>query len=277
MEFPRRIGIAVAATVVVLVGGAYVADTVVASRAEVGISERIRPATPGVPAPAVTLGGGPAARWSGPEAWPSVTVRAEGVVRPVVGAVTVEAEASDVTVPQDEGAPPTAAAVTVSVHITGDALGRALGMRDMLVSAADDPSLAGGTEHRARVTGTVPDGDDGGDGDGDGDGGSGAGTGAAAGERISVFVDLVVDGDRAGAGAGAGAHLVPVAPATGPAGVADQDTDLALTHAALTLPADLLPLGLEVETLTIRGGTLTATGTTDSGTTPLDDLVRPAH
>lgn len=255
MEFPRRTVVAVAATVAVLAGGAYVADTVVASRAEAALSERIRPATPGVPAPAVTLGGGPAARWDDSRGRPSATIRAEGVVRPVVGAVTVEAVATDVALPPagvhatdaPDAGPPTAGSVEVSVQITGDALGRALDMRDMLVSAADDPSLAGGTEHRARVTGTVPD----------------------PGERISVFVDLVVDDD--------GAHLVPVAPATGPAGVADQDADLALAHTALTLPPDLLPLGVDVETLTIRGGTLSATGTTGPGSTPLDDLVRPAH
>lgn len=242
----RRAAAAVAATAVVLAGGALVVDSVSASRIEADLSERIRPATPGVAAPAVTVGGGPGSRWTGPDRLDSVSVRAEGVGRPAVGPVTVEADATGVHVPPDHSAPPSARDVTVSVNITGDALGRALGMHEMLLAAADDPSLAGGTEHRARVTGTL-DGTD---------------------TRVSAFVDLVVD-DR-------GARLVPASPATGPAGLPDQDRGRAMHHTALTLPPDLLPLGADIDTLTVRGSTIVASGSGGADATPLDRLAAPA-
>lgn len=251
MRSPRG-GAAVAATVIATVliagaGGVAVTDTVSASRVEADLSTRIRPATPGVSAPAVTIGGGPTDRWSAPDRLTSVSVRAEGIERPAFGTVTVTADATDVHVPDDRSIPLDAAETTVSVHITGEALGRALGMHEVLLGAADDPSLAGGTEHRARVTGTL-DGTD---------------------SRVSAFVDLVVDHH--------GAHLVPHSPATGPAGIADQDAAPASDRTALTLPADLLPLGLPVETLTVRGGSLTATGSGGPGTAPLGALARPDH
>lgn len=246
MRSPRRLLAVAVAAVLTVAGGAVVADSVAASRIEADLSTRIRPATPGLSAPAVTIGGGPAGRWSAPDRLASVSIRAEGVERPAVGPVSVTADATDVHVPADRSAPLTAAEVTVSVHITGDALGHALGMHDVLLGAADDPSLAGDTEHRARVTGTL-DGTD---------------------SRVSAFVDLVVDHR--------GAHLVPHSPATGPAGIADQDVGLAMDRTALTLPPNLLPLGLPVETLTVRGGTVTASGAGTS-TAPLGTLVRTDH
>lgn len=245
MRSARRVIVACASVVAVAAGGAFVADSVSASRVEAELSTRIRPVTPGVAAPSVTIGGGPTARWSGPDRLTSVSVRVEGVERPVFGPLTVEAESTDVHLGDDASAPLTAGDVSVSVHITSNELGRALGMREVLLAAADDPSLAGGTETRARVTGTV-DGTD---------------------SRVATFVDLVVD-DR-------GAHLVPVAPATGPGGIAEQDDELAMERTALTLPPDLLPLGLPVESLTIRGGSITARGTGGPGTAPLGNLTAP--
>lgn len=242
-----RIAAAALAVVAAVAGGAFVVDAVAASRVEADLSAVIRPPTPGVPDPAVTVGGGPTGRWNDDDRLASVSVRVDGVPRPGLGPVTVEARAVDVSVPPGRTGPLTAEETTVSVLVTGDALGRALGLRDALVAAADDPSLAGGTEHRARVTGT-PLGTD---------------------TRISAFVDLVVD-ER-------GARLVPVSPATGPAGFPDQDPDLALARTALTLEPDVLPLGLAVESLIVRGGTITATGTGGPGTAPLDGLARPDH
>lgn len=236
-----------AVALAVVVAGAFTVDSVSASRIEADLSTRIRSATPGVMAPSVMVGGAPTSRWSGPGTLSSVSVRAERVDRPGLGPVAVEAVATDVHVPDDRSAPLTAGAVTVSVQIIGDSLGPALGMRDVLVGAADDPSLAGGVEHRARVTGTI----------------EGTDT------RVSTIVDLVVD-DR-------GAHLVPVTAATGPSGSPDQDPGLALRRTALTLSPDVLPLGVAVETLTAKGGTLTASGTDETGATPLGDLARPDH
>lgn len=246
MRVRRGTAVAVAALAVVA-GGAFTVDAISASRVETDLSTRIRSATPGVTAPSVTIGGNPTSRWSGPGTLSSVTVRAEGVDRPGLDPVAVEVTATDVHVPADRSAPVTTGPVTVSVQITGDALGPALGMRDVLIGAADDPSLAGGVEHRARVTGTL----------------EGTDT------RVSAIVDLVVDAR--------GAHLVPVAAATGPSGVPDQDPALTLRRTALTLSPDVLPLGVTVETLTAKGGTLTASGTDETGTTPLGDLARPEH
>ncbi|WP_216694293.1 LmeA family phospholipid-binding protein [Dietzia psychralcaliphila] len=246
MRARRSVAVATAFLAVVAVG-AFTVDSVNASRVEADLSTRIRPATSGVTAPSVMIGGGPTARWSGPETLASASIRADGVTRPGLGPVSVEAVATDLHVPGDRSADMTAGSVTVSVHISGDALGPALGMEDVLVGGADDPSLAGGVEHRARVTGTL----------------------AGSDTRVSALVDLVVD-DR-------GAHLVPVAAATGPSGVPDQDTDLALRRSALSLSPDVLPLGVAVETLTVRGGTLTARGTGGPGTAPLGELARPDH
>ena len=246
MRLPRPIVPALSATalaVVVLAGGAaFAADSIAASRVEADLSLRIRPATPGVAAPAVVVGGGPTGRWSGDDRLTSVSVRADGVERPGLGPVTVEATATDVILPADHSAPLSAASTAVSVLLTGEVLGRALGLQDVRVGAAQDSSLAGGVEHTARVEGTVE----------------------RTNTRISTFVDLVVDAR--------GAHLVPVAASTGPAGGADQDAGLALSRTALTLAADVLPLGLEVETFTVRGGTLTASGRGGPGTAPLDGL-----
>lgn len=243
---PPRIVVVAAAALAVVAGGAFTVEAVSASRIEADLSGRIAP-TPGAGPPSVKIGGTPGARWSGPDTLTSVEIRVEGVDRPGLGPAAVEAVATDVVVPEDPTGPLTAGAVRVSVQITGDSLGPALGMRDVLVGAADDPSLAGGTEHRARVTGTL----------------------AESGERVSVFVDLVVDD--------LGAHLVPVAPATGPAGFPDGDRDPALHRAALTLEPDVLPLGVAVGTLTVSGSTITAAGDGGPGTAPLGGLARPGH
>lgn len=245
-----RVALAVIAAVLVVAGGAYTVDAVSASRLEAEISARIAPGAPGTAPPSV-MTGGPFSRWSDSDTLSSVSIRAEDVERPGLGPVAVEAEATDVRVPggqdgdgdgDDHGL--TARSVVVSVQITGDSLAPALGMRDVLVGAADDPSLAGGTEHRANVSGTL----------------------IGSGERVSVIVDLVVDPS--------GAHLVPVAPATGPGGIPEQDRGLAMRSVALTFAPDLLPLGVPVETLTVKGGTITAAGTGGPGTPPLDGLVR---
>ena len=245
MRIPRPALVAVAAVPVVACG-AFAAEAVYASRIEADLSTRI--AAPGeVGVPSVKIGGAPGSRWVAPDTLASAAIRIEGVERPGLGPVAVEAAAPDVRVPGDPGAPPTAPEATISVQITGDSLGPALGMRDVLVGAADDPSLAGGTEHRARVTGTI----------------EGTDT------RVSAFVDLVVDAR--------GAHLVPVAPATGPAGFPDGDGELALRRTALTLEPDVLPLGATVEELTVTGGTITAAGAAARGGAPLDGLARPGH
>ena len=241
MSLSRGASVTIAA-VAVVAAGAFTVDAVSASRTEAEISSRLLPLTSGSRPVSVMIGGGPTARWSGPDTLASAAIRAEQVERPGLGPVAVEAVATDVHLPPDDLAPVTAADARVSVHITGDSLAPALGMRDVLLGAADDPSLAGGTEHRARVTGTLE----------------------GSGERISAFVDLVVD-DR-------GAHLVPVSAATGPAGVPDQDADLALRSTALTLAPDLLPLGAAVDRLSVKGGTITASGAAGPGATPLSDL-----
>lgn len=246
MRVPRS-AVAVAATAAVAAGVAFTVDAVAASRTEAEISTRIASDAEGARTPAVTIGGSPTSRWSGPDTLGSVSVRVEGIERPGLGPVAVEADATDLRLPEDRSEGMTARSTTVSVQITGDSLGPALGMRDVLVAAADDPSLAGGTEHRARVTGTLEGSD----------------------TRVSAFVDLVVDAR--------GAHLIPVAPATGPAGLPDQDRELALRRTALTLDPDVLPLGIEVDTLTVRGGGITATGNAGPGAAPLDDLARPDH
>ena len=172
-----RVAFAVIAAVLVVAGGAYTVDAVSASRLEAEISARIAPGAPGTAPPSV-MTGGPFSRWSDSDTLSSVSIRAEDVERPGLGPVAVEAEATDVRVPggqdgdgdgDDHGL--TARSVVVSVQITGDSLAPALGMRDVLVGAADDPSLAGGTEHRANVSGTL----------------------IGSGERVSVIVDLVVD------------------------------------------------------------------------------------
>ena len=241
----RRLIVASIAAAVVVGGGAFTVDSISASKVEADLSTRIRPATPGVGAPSVMLGGGPTGRWSGPDTLSSVSIRAEGVDRPGLDPVAVEAAVTDLRLPEDRAAELVAGSVSVSVQITGDSLGPALGMRDVVVGAADDPSLAGGTEDRARVTGTLEE----------------------SGTRVSAIVELVVDSR--------GAHLVPVAAATGPAGPPDQDPDLAMRRTALTLAPDVLPLGLAVESFTVRGGTLTASGSGGPGTAPLGDLARP--
>lgn len=244
MSFPRPAR-AVVVAVAVVAGGAFAVDAVSASRIESDLSARLTPDTPGA-GPASVQIGGPTSRWSEPGTLSSVAVRVERVERPGLGPVAVEAMATDVRVPADSAEDLTAVSVTTSVQITGESLGPPLGMRDVLVAAADDPSLAGGTEHRARVSGTLEESD----------------------IRVSAIVDLVVDDT--------GAHLVPVTAATGPGGIADQDTALALRRTALTLEPDVLPLGAPVETLTVEGGTITAAGTAAPGTA-LDDLTRPAH
>lgn len=244
MSFPRPAR-AVVVAVAVVAGGAFAVDAVSASRIESDLSARLTPDAPGA-GPASVQTGGPTSRWSEPDTLSSVAVRVERVERPGLGPVAVEAMATDVRVPADSAEDLTAVSVTTSVQITGESLGPPLGMRDVLVAAADDPSLAGGTEHRARVSGTLEESD----------------------IRVSAIVDLVVDDT--------GAHLVPVTAATGPGGIADQDTALALRRTALTLEPDVLPLGAPVETLTVEGGTVTAAGTAAPGTA-LDDLTRPAH
>lgn len=243
MRLPRPVVIA-AVAVAVVAGSAFTVETVSASRIEADLSGRIDPGNAGDGPPSVTIGGAPGSRWSGPDTLVSAAIRVEGVDRPGLGPVAVEAVATDVSVPEDPTGPLTAGEVTVSVQITGASLGPALGMRDVLVGAADDPSLAGGTETRARVTGTLEGSD----------------------VRVSAFVDLVVDD--------LGARLVPVAPATGPAGFPDGDGELALRRTALTLEPDVLPLGVAVETLSITGGTITAAGEGGPGTAPLDGLAR---
>ncbi len=276
MRIPRaavRATVAVVAAAVVLAGGAYTVDAVSASRLEAEISARIAPDTPGARPPSV-MTGGPWSRWSDTDVLSTVSIRVEGVERPGLGPVAVEAVAGDVRVPGGEkdpdddddntgsgtgpaaGSDPatgtgsgdelTAGSVVVSVQISGDSLAPALGMHDVLIGAADDPTLAGGTEHRARVTGTLD----------------------SSGERVSAIVDLVVDAS--------GAHLVPVAAATGPGGIPDQDVDLAMRSTALTLAPDVLPLGVPVQSLTVKGGTITASGEGRPGT-PLDGLARPDH
>lgn len=250
MTIPRPALVAVTA-VAVVAGGAFTVDAVSASRIESDLSAQLTPDTPGT-GPASVQIGGPFSRWSEPDTLSSVAVRIERVERPGLGPVAVEAVATDVRIPADRTDPPdpaedlTAAAVTTAVQITGESLGPPLGMRDVLVAAADDPSLAGGTENRARVSGTLGESD----------------------IRVSAIVDLVVDAD--------GAHLVPVTAATGPGGIPDQDTELALRSTALTLAPDVLPLGATVELLTVKGGTITATGTGAPGTA-LDDLARVAN
>lgn len=244
MRIPRP-ALAVVVAVAVVAGGAFAVDAISASRIESDLSARLTSGTPGV-GPASVQIGGPTSRWSDSGTLSSVAVRVERVERPGLGPVAAEAVATDVRIPADAAEDLTAGSVTTSVQITGESLGPPLGMRDVLVAAADDPSLAGGTEHRARVSGTLEDTD----------------------IRVSAIVDLVVDAT--------GAHLVPVTAATGPGGIADQDATLALRRTALTLEPDVLPLGAPVETLTVEGGTITAAGTAAPGTA-LDDLARAAH
>ena len=246
MRIPRG-AVAVVATATVVAGVAFIVDSVAVSRTEAEISSRIASGSESTGTPAVSIGGTPTSRWSGPETLGAVSVRVERVERPGLGPVAVEVNATDLRLPGDHLKSMTARSTTISVQITGDSLGPALGMRDVLVAAADDPSLAGGIEHRARVTGTLEGSD----------------------LRVSAFVDLVVDTS--------GAHLSPVAPATGPAGLPDQDRQLALRRTALTLDPDVLPLGAAVATLTVRGGSITATGIGGPGTAPLDDLARTDH
>ena len=146
--------------VAVLVGAGLVVTRFVAlSRAEVALSERIRPPGDGAPLPAVTLGGSPVARperEGDADRYPSLAVRVEEVRRPVVGPVVVTVSATGVTVPDDPAAAPGIDSGTVSVLIGGDALGRALAVDGLLLANADDSSLAGGTELLARLT--APDG-----------------------------------------------------------------------------------------------------------------------
>jgi len=240
-----RLALAALAALAAVAGGVLTVDAVSASRVEAELSAVLTPDVTGV-GPASVRIGGPTARWSDPETLTSVVVRVEGVDRPGLGPVAVEAVAGGVRLPSARADGLVADSVTVSVQLTGGSLGPPLGMRDVLVGAADDPSLAGGTEHRARVTGTLE----------------------GSGERVSAIVDLVVDDS--------GARLVPVHAATGPGGIADQDPALALRTTALTLLPDVLPLGAAVETLTVRGGTITAAGPAAPGTA-LDGLARPAH
>ncbi|MGN0111384.1 MAG: LmeA family phospholipid-binding protein [Cellulosimicrobium funkei] len=254
MTIPRPVLAAVAA-VAVLAGGAYAVDAVSASRLEADISARIA-SDAAVAGPPSVMIGGPLNRWSEPDVLSSVAIRAEGVERPGLGPVAVEAQATDVRIPADAGGDGdggsdaagadalVAESVVVVVQITGDSLAPALRMQDVVVGAADDPSLAGGVENRAQISGTLTE----------------------SGERVSAFVDLVVDAS--------GAHLVPVAAATGPGGIPDQDVDLALRATALTLEPDVLPLGVPVSTLTVKHGTISAVGTGGPGTPPLDGVAR---
>ncbi|MBB1032475.1 DUF2993 domain-containing protein, partial [Dietzia sp. SLG310A2-38A2] len=101
------------AALAVVVAGAVTVDSVNASRVEADVSTRIRPATPGVAAPSVMIGGGPTSRWTGPETLASASIRVEGVARPGLGPVAVEAVVTDLHVPGDRSADMTADAVGV--------------------------------------------------------------------------------------------------------------------------------------------------------------------
>lgn len=196
--------------------------TVQISRDEAELSARIRPPTPGVPAPVVSFTGSPlGARTVVDDGlrYPGVRIRVAGVPRPAVGPVTVSFTAEDVHLPFDGRSPMTTRGGRVAVQLGDDAIGRVLGMRDVQVSNADDSSLAGRPEELARI-GVGPRG---------------------GGPDRPVEVRLVCD-DR-------GARLVPVDPA--PPGAERFD---------LPLPADLLPLGARVDSLSIHGGTITASG-----------------
>ncbi|MFD2394434.1 DUF2993 domain-containing protein [Dietzia aerolata] len=146
MKIPR-IAVAAPAVVAVLAGGAYTVDAVSASRVEAEISARIAPEMPGAAPPSV-MTGGPFTRWSEPGTLSSVSIRAERVARPGVAPVAVEAEATDLVATDlaDTGLADTglsAQSVVVSVQMIGDSLAQALDMRDVLIEAADDHSLAG--------------------------------------------------------------------------------------------------------------------------------------
>ena len=234
---------ALVGVLVVVLAGLWVADCVIVSRREAAISERIRPETPGVAAPMVTLGAAPFAALGGTrEEFSSLTARVEGVPREGLGPVTVTATAHDVRLPADPSAPLGGDGAAVAVLLTAESLGRALGLEEAVVGHADDSSLAGSAETRARVSGRLP------------------GHGAA----VSALVDLVP--------APGGARLVPVAADTGPAGVSDQDEAAALAHTALRLDPHVLPLGAEVTSLTVRAGTITASGHADVRTLRPGDL-----
>ena len=196
--------------------------TVEISRDEAELSARIRPLGGGVPAPVVMFTGSPfGARTPVDEGlrYPGVRIRVARVPRPLVGPVTVTLTADDVLIPTDRHAPVIAHGARVAVLIGGDALGRALGDRDVLLSNDDDSSLAGRPEELARIGYAGHDG----------------------GPAPTVRVRLVCDEH--------GARLVPEDPA--PPGAEPR---------GIVFPPDLLPLGARVDSLSIHGGTITASG-----------------
>ncbi|MBB0994398.1 DUF2993 domain-containing protein, partial [Dietzia sp. SLG510A3-40A3] len=92
MRLPRPVVIA-AVAVAVVAGSAFTVETVSASRIEADLSGRIDPGNTGAGPPSVTIGGAPGSRWSGPDTLVSATIRVEGVDRPGLGPVAVEAVA----------------------------------------------------------------------------------------------------------------------------------------------------------------------------------------
>lgn len=219
------------------------------SRLEGEVSELIRVPTAGAPDVRVTLSGvdgtpnnerddDPAAHRHAD----SMTIRAERTPRPQLGAVTVEAEAHDVTLPAatDPAAAggPTSAGATahagrleVTVEISDFVLTRVTGLHVTRLASAEDTSLVGGREDTARLTlaGSWPD-----------------GTGPSG----EVFLDLSA-GDRGGL-------LTPRAPTLG--------------FPRIRLDADVLPLGIPVESLVVESGTIRASGTASDIGFPLAAL-----
>lgn len=160
--------------VAVLLGAASVvtaARLLPISRLEGEVSEMIRPPTAGVPDVRVTLSGvvgmsndeaddDPAAHRHAD----SMTIRAERTPRPQLGAVTVEAEARHLTLPAatdpDAGATAHAGHLEVTVEISDFVLTRVTGLHVTRLASAEDTSLVGGREDKARLTlaGSWPDG-----------------------------------------------------------------------------------------------------------------------
>lgn len=154
----RRLLTALGVVVAVLLA-ATVADALVAARAEHRISERIYRDAHLASPPAVEVTGFPYLGAVLSHEVPSVSVQANDVDVPGFGLVSVTSSAQKVTLPTDAvvsgsftDAP--ARKVFTSLRLDGVAVGRRMGVDDLLIQAKDDISPQGGWETEAVFEGT---------------------------------------------------------------------------------------------------------------------------
>lgn len=216
----RRAGIA-AATVVSLTALAGLADAACAMRAESAIAERSRTASALEDSPAVYIGGFPFLAALVTHEVPFLEVNALDVEVPTYGMVNASTTLRDITVDRQqlltgnfEGAK--VSTFSRSISLDGVAVGRLLGMNDLLIANPKNISPSGGTSAEAELTGTIP-GEE---------------------EPTTVTVELRLVGTTF--------HMTPV----------DAPTPAAREAFSLTLETHQLPLPAPATMVGMRGGSL---------------------